>query len=111
MLSGGPDRSRKEWTAQRRRRRYRSSRRETALEAVADGLLGQFTTDEDKPALARLAILPLPLMIALQHHVYALEDVAVVVALEGEDALGAQDLLAFGCHQVLQPGHEFARIE
>src|ERR1700756_1412757 len=101
MSSGGRDRSPKEWTARCRRRRYHSSRRETALEAVADGLLGQFTTDEDKPALARLAILPLPLMIALQHHVHALEDVAVVIALEGEDALGPQDLLTFGRTKVL----------
>ena len=57
------------------------------------------------------AVLPLTLMIALEHHVDALEHVAVVVAGEGEDALGAQDLLPLGGDEVLQPRHEFGRIE
>ena len=73
------------------------------LEAVADGLLGQFATDEDEAALARFAVLPCPLVIAFQHHVHALKDVAVVIVAEGENALRAQDLLALAGDKVLQP--------
>src|ERR1700730_7455170 len=99
------------WRPNCRPDRTLSSRRDTALKTVADGLLGQFAADEDETALARLAVFPGPLMIALQHHVHALEDIAVVIVAEGEDALRAQDLLAFAGDQVLQPGHEFGRVE
>src|SRR3979411_382720 len=91
--------------------RTASSRGNTALKTVADHLLRQFATDENEAALARFAVLPPALMVALQHHVDALEHVAVVVAGEGEDALRAQDLLPFGGNEALQPGHEFVRIE
>src|SRR5882757_2530118 len=91
--------------------RTASSRGDTALKAVADHLLRQFAADEDKPAFARLAVLPLPLMVALEHHVDALEHVAVIVVGEGENALRAQDLLSLGGDEVLQPRHELGRIE
>src|SRR6185369_2148601 len=76
-----------------------------------NGLFGQFATDEDEAAFARLLVLPLPLVVALQHHVHALEDVAVVIVVEGENALRAQDLLAFAGDEVLQPWHEPVGIE
>src|SRR5580704_10613974 len=95
----------------RRRVQSRSSRGDAAFKAVADRLLRQFATDEDEAALPRLVILPFPLVVALQHHMHTLEDVAVVVTGKGEDALRAQDLLALGLNQVLQPGHELGRIE
>src|ERR1700722_20812229 len=60
------------------------------LEAVADGLLGQFAADEDETALARLAVFPGALVIAFQHHVHALEHIAVVVVAERHDALRVQ---------------------
>src|SRR5437588_8416522 len=88
-----------------------SSRGDTALKAVTDHLLRQFTADKDETALARFIVLPLPLMVALEHHVHALEHVAVVIAGEGEDALRAQDLLPLGGHEALQPRHELVRIE
>src|SRR5258706_7993998 len=91
--------------------RTASSRGDTALKAVADHLLRQFATDEDEAAFAQLPVLPLTLMIALEHHVHTLEHVAVIVAGKGEDALGAQDLLPLGGDEVLQPRHEFGRIE
>src|SRR5256885_17201035 len=91
--------------------RTASSRGDTALKAVADHLLRQFATDENEAAFARFIIFPLTLMIALEHHVDALEHVAVVVAGESEDALGAQDLLPLAGYEALQPGHEFVRIE
>src|SRR5690606_37769556 len=87
------------------------SRRDAPFKAVANGLLGQFATDEHQPALAWLALFPRALMIALKHHMHALEHVAIVIAAECEDALGAQDLLALGRHQLLQPRHELVGIE
>src|SRR5206468_12861687 len=103
-------RSRTRWRRTRQDRTL-SSRGDTVRKAVADHLLRQFAADEDDAALARLAVLPLPLMIAFQHHVHALEHVAVVIADEGKDALGAQNLLAFAGDKVLQPRHEFCGIE
>src|SRR5215475_11197143 len=100
----------KRWRAARPDRTW-TSRGDAAFEAVADRLLRQFTADEDETAFALLVALPFPLVIAFQHHVHALEDVAVVVVGKGEDALGAQDLLPLGRHQVLQPRHELGRIE
>src|SRR6267154_3442363 len=91
--------------------RTASSRGDTALKAVADHLLRQFAADEDKPTFARLAVLPLPLMVALEHHVDALKHIAVIVVGEGENALRAQDLLSLGGDEVLQPRHELGRIE
>src|ERR1700722_3010768 len=88
-----------------------SSRGDTARKTVADGLLRQFAADEDQTAFARLACFPGTLVIALQHHVHALEDIAVVVVAERQNPLRAQNLLAFAGNQVLQPGHEFGGIE
>src|SRR6185312_8879897 len=101
-----PCRSRKQW---RRIRpdRTRSSRDDAALEAFADRLFGQFAADEDEAALAGLAVFPRPLVVALQHHVHALEDVAVFVVAESKNTLRAQDFLTLARHQVLQPWHEF----
>src|SRR6266481_1204446 len=90
--------------------RTASSRGDTALEAVADHLLRQFAADEDEAAFARLPVLPLTLMITLEHHVHALEHVAVIVAGKGEDAFRAKDLLPLAGYEVLQPRHEFVRV-
>src|SRR5258708_7144323 len=50
-------------------------------------------------------------MIALEHHVHALEHVAVIVAGKGEDAFRAKYLLPLTGDEVLQPRHEFVRVE
>src|SRR4029077_236006 len=84
---------------------------DTALKALADHLLGQFAADEDDAAFASFAFLPGSLMITFQHHVNALEDITVVIVAEGKDSFGTQDVLAFAGNQVLQPRHEFGRIE
>src|SRR5215510_7009442 len=108
-VAAAPCRSPKRWSRVRRDRTL-SSRDDAALKAVADHLLRQFAADKDDPALAPLAVLPSPLVIALQHHVHALENVAVVIVAEGEDAFGAQNLLAFGRNELLQPRHEFCWV-
>src|SRR6185369_14075730 len=84
---------------------------DAAFEALPDLLLRQLAADEDDAAFALLAILPRALMIAVEDHVHALEHEALGVVLEGEDALAAQDVLAFGRHQVLHPGKELVRVQ
>ena len=49
-------------------------------------------------------------VIAVQDHVHALEDEALGIVLEREDALAAQDLRPFLGDQVLHPGKELVRI-
>src|SRR5204863_2028969 len=100
----------KQWRA-RRPDRTLSSRDDTAFKTFADHLLRQLAADEDDAAFAALAVLPLPLVIAFQHHVHALEHVAVIVVGEGEDAFRTQNLLAIGGDEVLQPRHEYGRVE
>src|SRR4029077_17063113 len=66
---------------------------------------------ENDPAVALLARLPWPLMVAVENHVHTLEDEALIVVFERENAFAAQNVGAFLLHQVLHPGEEFVRIE
>src|SRR5579864_6014356 len=84
---------------------------DAAFKAFTDRLLRQIAADEDDAAIAFLAFFPRPLMVAVEDHVHALEDEAVVVVLERQDALAAQDVRTFGLHQVLHPWEEFVRVE
>jgi len=43
-------------------------------------------------------------VIALEHHVHALEHVTVVIVAEGQNALGAQDLLTLAGDEVCSHG-------
>src|ERR1700760_2339661 len=88
-----------------------SIRRDGALEALADLLLGEIAPDEDQAALARLALAPFALVIAVEHHVHALEHETLRIVLQRNDALAAQDVLPFRLHQVLDEREELVRIE
>src|SRR6266851_138433 len=85
--------------------------RHAFLEAFADHALGQFAADEYEPAFALFAVAPVALMVAVQHHVDALEGEALGVVLERQDPFGAEDVLALLGDQVLDPGKELIRIE
>src|SRR4051812_10419670 len=85
--------------------------RQATLEPLPDLVLRQLAADEDEAALALLAGLPRPLVIAVENHVHALEHEALVVILEGEDALAAQNARPLLLHQVLHPGEELVRVE
>src|SRR5258708_14058109 len=50
-------------------------------------------------------------MVAVENHVHALEHEALGIALEGENALAAQNVLALLLDQGLHPGKELVRIE
>src|SRR5207302_1360693 len=74
-------------------------------------LVRQLASDEDEATLARLAILPGPLMVAVEDHVHALEDESLRIILERENPLAAQDARSFLLHQVLDPWKELVGIE
>ena len=52
---------------------------DAALEPLGDHFTGQVAADENDAAVARLAGFPWPLMIAVEDHVHALEDKAMVI--------------------------------
>src|SRR5215471_11431872 len=81
------------------------------LKALADHAFGQFPTDEYDPAFALFAVAPVALMVAVQHHMDALEGKALRVVLECQDAFGAEDVLALLGDQVLDPGEKLVRIQ
>src|SRR5262245_43955494 len=73
---------------------------ETALEVLAV----EIAADEDELAGARLAVLPRRAPVAVHHHVHALKDVAARGAVDGEDALAAEDV---GTAQLQERAHPF----
>src|SRR3954449_900843 len=85
--------------------------RQAGLEALPDLVLRQLAADEDEAALAPLAGLPRALVIAVENHVHTLEHEALVVILEGEDTLAAQNARPLLLNQVLHPGEELVRVE
>src|ERR1700730_8846830 len=84
---------------------------DAAFEAGLDPLLRQGAADEYDPAFPLLPVLPWPLVIAVEDHVHALKDQPLIVALERQDALAAQDVGSVPLHQILHPGKELVGIE
>ena len=81
------------------------------LKSLPDLLFRQIAADEDDAAVAFFFLFPRPLVIAVQDHVHALEDEALVVILERKNALAAQDVRPFRLHQILHPGKKRVGIE
>src|SRR5437764_636347 len=88
----------------RHRQREQMPSRQATLEPLSDLVLRQVAADEDEAALPLLAGLPRPLVIAVENHVHALKHETLVVVLEGEDALAAQNARPLLLHEVLHPG-------
>src|SRR5690349_10732613 len=84
---------------------------DAALEAFADQVAWQIAADKNDAAVAFLIGLPRPLVVAVQNHVHALKNEALLVVLESENAFAAQNVRALLLHQVLYPGKEFVWIE
>src|SRR5579871_339026 len=84
---------------------------DAALKTFGNGLARQVAADEDDAAFALLVFVPGPLVIAVENHMHALKHEALVIALERQDALAAQNVGPFLLHQVLNPGKEFIWIE
>src|SRR5262249_56034119 len=73
--------------------------------------LGEVGGDEDDAACGLLARLARALVVAVENHVHALEHETLVVVLERQDALAAQNARPLGLHEVLHPGKELVRVE
>src|SRR5262249_12877962 len=85
--------------------------RRAAGKAFPDLGLEQLAADEDDAAFALLARLPRALVVAVENHLHALEHEALVVVLERQDALAAQNARPLGLHEVLPPGAVLVRVE
>src|SRR5260370_7062590 len=77
--------------------------RRALLEALADHALRQFAADEYDAAFALFAGAPVALMITFQHHMDALDAIALGGVLERPDAFAAQNFLTLLSHQILVP--------
>src|SRR5262245_6084573 len=76
-------------------RRVVGTSRPAGLEALADLVFLKIAADEHDAALPRLALAPGALVVAVEHHVHALEHEALRVVLEGQNPLGAKDIGTF----------------
>jgi hypothetical protein len=84
---------------------------EAALETFGDQLAGQVAADENHAAFALLILFPWSLMIAIEDHVHALKDEALIVILEGENSLATQNVRALFLHKILDPGKKLIGVE
>ena len=71
----------------------------------------QIAADQHEFRLARLAVAPGLAGAAFHEHVNALEDEAIGITLEVENAFAAQDIDAAGAQQFGDPGLEPLRIQ
>src|SRR5262249_6609506 len=85
--------------------------RRAAGKAFPDLVRRQLAADEDDAAFAFLARLPRALMVAVENHVHALEHEALVVVLERQDALAAQNVRPLDLHELLHPREKLVRVE
>src|SRR5262252_5303546 len=85
--------------------------RRAAGKAFPDLVHGQLAADEDDAAFAFLARLPRALVVAVENHVHALEHEALVIVLERQDALAAQNVRPLDLHELLHPGKELVGVE
>src|SRR6516225_7379541 len=85
--------------------------RRAAGKAFPDLVHGQLAADEDHAAFAFLARPPRTLVVAVENHVHALEHEALVVVLERQDALAAQNVRPLDLHELLHPGEKLVRVE
>src|SRR5690349_3396942 len=76
---------------------------QAVFEAALEVLAVEVAADEDQLARALLAVLPGRAPVGIHHHVHALVDVALGRAVDGEDTLAAQDVLAPELQQRAHP--------
>src|SRR5262245_24843394 len=92
------------------RRGMRLSSRLARLEALPQTFGVEIAADEHQPALMLLAVLPGALVVAFDDHVNALDDVAVRIVLERDDAFEAQNVRAFHLGGLLDPREKLLRV-
>src|SRR5258706_5306654 len=70
----------------------------------------EITADEDHARSARLACAPFALEIAFEDHVHGLEDEALGIVLDVDDALGTQDVGPLFGDELGQPARDLAAV-
>src|SRR5215813_4507243 len=85
--------------------------RRAAGKAFPDLVHGQLAADEDDAAFAFVARLPGALVVAVENHVHALKHEALVVVLERQDTLAAQNVRPLDLHELLHPRKELVGVE
>src|SRR3984957_1091150 len=80
-------------------------------ESVTDILFRQIAADEHDLRLSLLVRPPFALRVAVQHHMHALKDEALGVALHRHDTLGAQDIRTLLLGELINPGHELGWVD
>src|SRR5215468_10481724 len=85
--------------------------RRAAGKAFPDLVHGQLAADEDDAAFAFLTRLPGALVVAVENHVHALKHEALVVVLERQDTLAAQNVRPLDLHELLHPRKELVGVE
>jgi len=81
------------------------------VEAGFEFLSIEFATDEYQRILSRHTDGPRTLELPVEHHVYAVKDVATVLALERQNTFHAEDIFAAALQQVRQPIIDLLRIQ
>src|SRR6476661_482563 len=104
-------RSRYSHPARLARQEQDAQSRFAAFKAPLDLVHRHVAADEHEAAQAFFVLLPVALVVAVEDHVHALEHEALVVVLEREDALAAQDVRPFLLDQVLDPRKELLGVE
>src|SRR5262249_35289876 len=84
---------------------------QAVFEAALEVLAVEVAADEHELARTLLAVLPRLTPVGVHHHVHALIDVALGRAVNGEDALAAQDILAAQLQQRAHPLLELVGID
>lgn len=91
----------------RRSRVFRASGFKTAPNFV----LNEIAADEDKLAHSHFVVPPCPLMIALDNHVNALQNIPIRIALERDDSLQTEDIRTLHLRKFPDPGEEALRVQ
>src|SRR5207302_9824666 len=89
----------------------RMESRDAAFKSLPDLLLRQVAADKNDATHTLFALSPGALVVAIQDHVHALKDEALVIILEGEDALAAHNARPLLLHQILHPREKLVGIE
>src|SRR5579871_1658241 len=98
-------------SAKRHRRAWDTASGGAGEKALLDRAGVKLAADENEPAFALLIGLPLALVIAVEHHVHALQHEALRVVLEREDSFATENLRAFPGDEIVDPWQEFFRIQ
>ena len=84
---------------------------QTRLEAGLQHFFIEIATDENEPAVAFLIIPPGALVIALDEHMDTLDDIALVIVLEGKNSLQAKYVRADFLGYLGYPWKEESRVK